>query len=103
MFSSLRDDLMARTEAKAAAREAAAKKACVEAQEALTEELEERLRKHWPRKGRTEVCRQTCAWCAQGCLGKTRREQQEIRDMYDASLAKSSGRLNGYTRYFGVP
>lgn len=55
MVRSLRDDLMARTEARAAARGASAEAACGDAQEALTEELEERLRKHWPRKGRTEV------------------------------------------------
>lgn len=55
MFSSLRDELMGRMEAKAAAREATAESACLEAQETLTEELEERLRKHWPRKGRMEV------------------------------------------------
>lgn len=55
LFSSLRDDLVARAEVMAEARGAAADSACVEAQEALTEELEERLRKHWPRKGRTEV------------------------------------------------
>lgn len=60
LFSSLRDDLMARTEAKAATRGAAANSDCLEAQEALTEELEERLRKHWPRKGRTEVRRCVC-------------------------------------------
>lgn len=57
LFSSLRDDLMARTEAKAATRAATAESDCLEAQETLTEELEERLRKHWPRKGRTEVWR----------------------------------------------
>lgn len=55
MLSSLRDDLIARTEARAAARATATASACLEAQEELTEELEERLRKHWPRKGRTEV------------------------------------------------
>ncbi|CAN0397700.1 unnamed protein product, partial [Laminaria digitata] len=55
MLASLRDDLMTRTEGKSSARRAAAQAACQEAQEILTEELEERLRKHWPRKGRTEV------------------------------------------------
>ena len=50
---------MTRTERRSAARKAAAEAACQEAQEILTEELEERLRKHWPRKGRTEVIVQT--------------------------------------------
>eukprot|EP00941_MAST-03F_sp_MAST-3F-sp1_P006034 g6034.t1 len=36
-------------------READSKTQCEERQEDLTDELEERLRKHWPRKGRTEV------------------------------------------------
>lgn len=57
MFSLLRDDLVSRTETRAAVRVAAAEGACLEAQEYLAEELEERLRKHWPRKGRTEVRR----------------------------------------------
>ncbi|CBJ30237.1 conserved unknown protein [Ectocarpus siliculosus] len=55
LLSSLRDDLVSRTETRAAVRVAAAESACLEAQEYLSEELEERLRKHWPRKGRTEV------------------------------------------------
>ncbi|CAN0359044.1 unnamed protein product [Ectocarpus sp. 12 AP-2014] len=55
LLSSLRDDLVSRTETRAAVRVAAAESACLEAQECLSEELEERLRKHWPRKGRTEV------------------------------------------------
>eukprot|EP00904_Undaria_pinnatifida_P004042 jgi/Undpi1/13639/HiC_scaffold_9.g03293.m1 len=58
MIAALRDDLMTRTERRSAARKAAAEAACQEAQEILTEELEERLRKHWPRKGRTELSEQ---------------------------------------------
>ena len=57
MIASLRDDLVARTEIRSSARRAAAQAACQEAQEILTEEPEERLRKHWPRMGRTEVGR----------------------------------------------
>lgn len=55
MVFSLRDDLVSRTEARSAARGADAEATCLDTQEILTEELEERLRKHWPRKGRTEV------------------------------------------------
>lgn len=57
LLSSLRDDLVSRTETRTAVRVAAAESACLEVQEYLAEELEERLRKHWPRKGRTEVRR----------------------------------------------
>ena len=74
MIASLRDDLVTRTEIKSAARRAAAEAACQEAQEILTEELEERLRKHWPRKGRTEVnCdnlfTSACPWSSLECFG----------------------------------
>lgn len=55
MLHSLRDDLIARVEARARTRQVETTTACAETQEILTEELEERLRKHWPRKGRTEV------------------------------------------------
>lgn len=55
MLRLLRDDLISRIENRAAARKMSASAACTEAQESLTVELEERLRKHWPRKGRTEV------------------------------------------------
>lgn len=55
MLRLLRDDLIARIERRAAARKLSAGAACTEDQESLTVELEERLRRHWPRKGRTEV------------------------------------------------
>ncbi|CAM9524177.1 unnamed protein product, partial [Sphacelaria rigidula] len=55
MLHSLRDDLVTRVEARARARQVETTTVCAETQEILTEELEERLRKHWPRKGRTEV------------------------------------------------
>lgn len=55
MLESLRDDVIQRIETRAAERAASAQAACSDIQEALTEKLEERLRKHWPRKGRTEV------------------------------------------------
>lgn len=55
MLRLLRDDLISRIERRAVARKLSAGEACTEAQESLTVELEERLRKHWPRKGRTEV------------------------------------------------
>lgn len=55
MLQSLRDSLVTRIEARAAARRTATTSSCVEIREMLTDELEERLRKHWPRKGRTQV------------------------------------------------
>lgn len=79
MFSSLRDELVGRMETKAAAREAAAEIACLEAQETLTEELEERLRKHWPRKGRTEV---------RALLSRVRRLSGASRDGWHVSGAR---------------
>eukprot|EP00903_Cladosiphon_okamuranus_P015016 g13894.t1 len=81
MFSSLRDELVGRMEKKAAAREVAAEIACLEAQEALTEELEERLRKHWPRKGRTEVgSRQPREGELHAHRQKARRFIRQVRD-----------------------
>lgn len=78
MFSSLRDELVGRMEAKAAAREAATESACLEVQEALTEELEERLRKHWPRKGRTEV-RALCDLVdSKGCWSGASRDERHV-------------------------
>lgn len=55
MLRSLRDDLIKAMERGAEEREELARAACSGIQASLTEELEERLRKHWPRKGRTEV------------------------------------------------
>ncbi|CAM9400850.1 unnamed protein product [Ectocarpus fasciculatus] len=81
MFSLLRDDLVSRTETRAAVRVAAAESACLEAQEYLAEELEERLRKHWPRKGRTEVgSRQPREGELHSHRQKARRFVRQVRD-----------------------
>ncbi|CAM9450007.1 unnamed protein product, partial [Choristocarpus tenellus] len=55
MLSSLRVDVVSRMEASSWSRNETVSAACLDSQTFLTEELEERLRKHWPRKGRTEV------------------------------------------------
>ncbi|CAM9618005.1 unnamed protein product [Scytosiphon promiscuus] len=81
LFSSLRDDLVARAEIMAETRGAEADSACLEAQDALTEELEERLRKHWPRKGRTEVkSRQPREGELHAHRQKARRFIRQVRD-----------------------
>ncbi|CAM9994115.1 unnamed protein product, partial [Ectocarpus sp. 12 AP-2014] len=81
LLSSLRDDLVSRTETRAAVRVAAAESACLEAQEYLSEELEERLRKHWPRKGRTEVgSRQPREGELHAHRQKARRFVRQVRD-----------------------
>jgi hypothetical protein len=43
-------------------RETKAAELCEARTDFLTEELEERLRMHWPRKGRTEVRHTHIAW-----------------------------------------
>ncbi|CAN0216480.1 unnamed protein product, partial [Discosporangium mesarthrocarpum] len=55
MVERLRDDVISLTETFSLERAAWASRTCSAAQQNLTEELEERLRKHWPRKGRIEV------------------------------------------------
>lgn len=55
MLASLRDSLLLAAEDATQLRETKAGELCEARTDFLTEELEERLRMHWPRKGRTEV------------------------------------------------
>jgi hypothetical protein len=55
MLTSLRDSVILAAEDDTQVRETKAHDLCEARTDFLTEELEERLRMHWPRKGRTEV------------------------------------------------
>lgn len=55
MLTALRDSLLRAAEEATGTRERKADELCGQRTDFLTEELEEKLRMHWPRKGRTEV------------------------------------------------